>query len=148
MSPKKICFIEFTIFIISTFLHFRSSSVSSNVPNSLHFFHVSFPFLLMVYSSVFSSFIMRSHELNFDGSVFFAYSIFLMPDEIWLISSAYSMFKLISALMYAYWWSFVASVCWRFYYGAAVIIPLNAFLQIAVFQLFALRNPSTAHNVG
>ena len=81
MSPKKISFIKFTTFIASTFLRFISSSVSNNVPNSLHFFHVSYLFLLMVNSSGFSSFIMRSHELNFDGSVFFAYSIFLISDE-------------------------------------------------------------------
>ena len=49
MSPKKISFIEFTTFIASTFLPFTSSSVSSNIPKSLHFFHVSSLFLLKVH---------------------------------------------------------------------------------------------------
>ena len=55
----------------------------------------------------FSSFITRSHGLNFDGCVFFAYSIFLISDEIWLILLAHSMLRLISSLMYAYRWSLV-----------------------------------------
>ena len=58
-------FFEFPKFIATTFLHFSSTH-----------------FLLMMNSSVFSSFIMRSHEINFDGSIFFAYLIFLISDEI------------------------------------------------------------------
>ena len=61
--------------------------------------------------SVFSSFIMRSHKINFDSSVFFAYSIFLISDKIWLVSSAYSMFRLISSLMYHCISMIISNVC-------------------------------------
>ena len=56
-------------------LRFMSFSVSSRLPSSLHFFHLSIPRRIISYSSILDSLIARLRFARVDGVVFLIYVI-------------------------------------------------------------------------